>query len=717
MDHKHWLQVLRFLSGLLLLCSVTAHADEKSAALISDKAATPQVAAQLVASVNVVEPGSEIYLGVHQQIIPHWHTYWKNPGDSGLATTIKWSLPEGATASDILWPIPSRSGLEGITNYGYSDQVTLLNKIKIPNSLNVGEKFLARATVDWLVCNEECIPQQVKLALELPVVAAGTAQNSGSVYIEQALAQLPIENSWPAKLKATKDGYQLHFGLPNEQANQIKAIWFYPSEWGRLAQNLDQPHQLQKDGISLQLPIGETPLAAGEPLHGVLVINLDTPAGQSVTGFELSLIPGAAVANANNNSTLGFATALALALVGGLILNLMPCVFPVLSLKALSLVAHAQHHPYEIRTQGWVYTLGVLVSFGLLAGLLVILKASGSQIGWGFQFQSPIFVLAMAYLMFAVGLNLSGVFFIGGSIAGVGSNLAAKPGYAGSFFTGVLATIVATPCTAPFMAAALGYALTQPAFKLIAIFLSLGFGLALPYLLLANWPGLQRWLPRPGAWMDYTKQALAFPMYAAVAWLVWVLAQQAGANAVILALAGLVTLGFAAWLYQITRHHRHETLGTFVAVAITLITLSLGFPGLQSENINQDVAEDIHETHNYEAYSAKRLDELLAEGKPVFLNFTASWCISCLVNERVALSSEPVAQAFKRDGITYLKGDWTKRDPEITKILSRFGRSGVPLYVFYPAGNKAPRIELPQVLTPDIVLSSITALNKTASTY
>ncbi len=717
MGHRYWFYVLRVLSGLLLLCSITAVADEKTTAPISDNAATPQVAAQLVASATSVAPGSEIYLGVHQQIIPHWHTYWKNPGDSGLATTIKWSLPEGATASDILWPIPSRSGLEGITNYGYSDHVTLLSKIKIPASLKAGEKFLAQATVDWLVCNEECIPQQVKLALELPVATAGTTQNNSNIYIDQALAQLPVENPWPVKLTATKDGYQLHFSLPTEQANQVKTIWFYPSEWGRLAQNADQPHQLEKDGISLQLPIGETPLAAGKPLGGVLVINLDTPAGPSATGFELSLTPGAAAEDANNNSTLGFAAALALALVGGLILNLMPCVFPVLSLKALSLVTHAQHHPHEIRLQGWVYTLGVLVSFGLLAGLLIILKASGAQIGWGFQFQSPLFVMAMAYLMFAVGLNLSGVFVIGGSIAGVGSDLAAKPGYTGSFFTGVLATIVATPCTAPFMAAALGYALTQPAFKLIAIFVSLGLGLALPYLLLANWPGLQRWLPRPGAWMDYTKQALAFPMYAATAWLVWVLTQQVGTNAVIVALAGLVTLGFAAWLYQITRYRQREVLGTFTALSITLLTFGVGFSSLQNESINQDVAEDTHKAHHYETYSAKRLDELLAEGKPVFLNFTASWCISCLVNERVALSSEPVVQAFKRDGITYLKGDWTKRDPEITKILSRFGRSGVPLYVFYPAGNKAPPIELPQVLTPDIVLSSIITTNKTASRF
>jgi thiol:disulfide interchange protein len=722
MRKAHLLKLLRLFTSLLftgsvLLYTATSNAQQagaKPSETISDKAATPHVAAQLVASVAAVQPGTEIYLGVHQEIIPHWHTYWKNPGDSGLATTIDWTLPEGATASDILWPIPSRSGLDGITNYGYSDQVTLLSKIKIPAGLTPGESFTAQAKVDWLVCNEECIPQQVKLALTLPVVASGASQGGGSSFIDQALAQLPVTSPWSVKLTATAGGYQLYFGLPAEQVKQVKSIWFYPAEWGRLAQNANQPHQLEKDGLSLSLPIGEAPLATGEPLHGVLVVNVATPAGETATGFELSLI-AAAAATPTNDSPVGFVAALGLALLGGLVLNLMPCVFPVLSLKALSLVAHAQHHPREIRLQGWVYTLGVLVSFGLLAGLLVILKASGAQIGWGFQFQSPIFVLAMAWLMFVVGLNLSGVFVIGGSIAGVGSDLANKPGYTGSFFTGVLATIVATPCTAPFMAAALGYALTQPSFKLIAIFLSLGIGLALPYLLLANWPGLQRWLPRPGAWMDYTKQLLAFPMYAATAWLVWVLAQQAGSNAVILALTGLVALGFAAWLYQITRYRQRESLGTFASLAVVLVTLSLGFIGLDESK--QDVVADTQQHRNYEPYSAQRLDELLAQGKPVFLNFTASWCISCLVNERVALSSEPVVQAFQKNGITYLKGDWTKRDPQITQVLSRFSRSGVPLYVFYPAGNKAPPIELPQVLTPDTVLSSITTTNKTASAF
>jgi thiol:disulfide interchange protein DsbD len=413
---------------------------------------------------------------------------------------------------------------------------------------------------------------------------------------------------------------------------------------------------------------------------------------------------------ANATQVIGFFTALVLALIGGIILNLMPCVFPVLSIKALSLVSHADQSPAQIRLQGVVYTLGVLVSFALLALLLILLKAGGAQIGWGFQFQSPLFVLALAYLMFAVGLSLSGVFYIGGAAVGVGTSLTDKPGYSGSFFTGVLATIVATPCTAPFMAAALGYALTQPAVKLLAIFLSLGLGLALPYLLLTSWPRLQRWLPRPGQWMERAKQVLAFPMYAAAIWLVWVLVQQAGVDAIVVALGGMLLIAFAAWLYNSTlaSSNTARNLGTISALVLLLLALVIGYRGVKSSSAIAATSSIKTAEQNWESYSDSRLRELLGEGKPVFLNFTASWCISCLVNERVALSDVKVKESFKQAGITYLKGDWTNRDAEITNFLKKFNRSGVPLYVFYPAGKSSEPRELPQILTPDMVISAVT---------
>ena len=674
---------------------------------LSDKASTDQVSAQLVASVDSVAPGSEFYVGVNQRIIPHWHTYWSNPGDSGLPTEIKWKLPDGATASDIIWPIPGRISLGTITNYGYSDEVTLLTKIKVSPDAKIGEQFITEASVEWLVCNEECIPQQVELRLSLPVEASARQSGAGNSLIQQSLGRVPVTSPWPINIESVNGGFNLHLGLPESQARQIKDIWFYPADWGVIVQNIDQPHHQAANDLVVNLKAGETKLEPQQHLKGVLVITEETASGAVATGFTIDLAPE--LPRAHKTSDIGFFSALFLALAGGLILNLMPCVFPVLSLKALSLVAQAHQSPAQIRLQGWVYTAGVLVSFGLLAALLVILKAGGAQIGWGFQFQSPLFVLAMAYLMFLVGLNLSGVFIIGGSIAGVGSSLADRGGYSGSFFTGVLATIVATPCTAPFMAAALGYALAQPTFKLFAIFLSLGFGLALPYLLLANWPRLQAWLPKPGLWMEQTKQVLAFPMYAAAVWLVWVLAQQAGANSVVIALGGMVALALAVWLYDTTRNTRlaTERVGTTSAFMILIATLAFGYSGINETSETAQSTSTKYSDQNWEPYSAERLKNLLAEGKPVFLNFTAAWCISCLVNEQVALSNQTVKDKFKTAGITYLKGDWTKRDGEITAVLNQFGRSGVPLYVFYPAANNAKPVELAQVLTPDIVINAI----------
>lgn len=707
----------------LWLCALATFLFSPSALAISDRAATPQVQAQLVASVASVQPGAEIYLGVNQKIIPHWHTYWRNPGDSGNATTIEWTLPEGATASDIIWPAPSRFSMGPITNYAYENDVTLLTKIKIPADAQPGEQFTAQALVDWLVCEEECIPQTVELALSLPIVAVGESAGAGDPRIDDALARLPVASPWEIRATqteidpATAQGeLTLHIPLSEAQLAQVKDIWFYPYEWGRIQQSSEQLRKPVDGGIELRIKTGEAPLKIGDAATGVLVITEqsgDAAAQKIARGFEVNSVVQITGSTASSTAT-GFFTALFLALIGGIILNLMPCVFPVLSIKALSLVSHSNQSAAQIRAQGFVYTLGVLASFAFLALLLIVLKAGGAQIGWGFQFQSPLFVLAVAYLMFAVGLSLSGVFYVGGSVAGVGSSLTEKPGYSGSFFTGVLATIVATPCTAPFMAAALGYALAQPAAKLLAIFLSLGLGLALPYLLLTCWPRLQRWLPRPGMWMERAKQILAFPMYAAAIWLVWVLVQQAGINAIVIALGGMLLIAFAAWLYNTTllSSTQVRNTGTVSALALLLLTLGISYVGINSSsasvvNATKNGSEKTAE-QNWEPYSEARLNELLREGKPVFLNFTASWCISCLVNERVALSDAKVKETFKQEGIIYLKGDWTNRDLAITQFLQKFNRSGVPLYVFYPAGKSDQPAELPQILTPDIVVSAVT---------
>jgi thiol:disulfide interchange protein DsbD len=378
----------------------------------------------------------------------------------------------------------------------------------------------------------------------------------------------------------------------------------------------------------------------------------------------------------------------------------------VLSIKALALLDHARDDPRTARLHGATYTLGVLASFAALGGILILLKAGGAQVGWGFQFQSPAFVLATAWLMCVVGLNLSGVFEMNGSLAGIGGSLAARPGYTGSFFTGVLATVVATPCTAPFMGGAVAYALAQPPAVLLAVFLAMGFGLALPYLLLSARPVLQRRLPRPGPWMVRVRQAFAFPMYAAAAWLVWVLARQCGVDAGAIALAGMVAVAFAAWLYGATRFASPgwRRAGSGGAALVVLAALGAGHVAIEGR---QPATAGAPAAVAWSPYSAERLEALRAGGKPVFVNLTASWCITCLVNERVALNRNEVSDAFRQAGITYLKGDWTSQDERITTLLAQFGRSGVPLYVFYPAGVDAPPLVLPQLLTPGIVLNAI----------
>ncbi len=702
--------VLRLLS--VTFCWLALYCSEVQAN--ASIAATEQVTAQLIASVNAVLPGDEILVGVNQKIIPHWHTYWRNPGDSGLQTSIDYELPAGATAGEIQWPTPTRIVMGPVTNYGYSDEVTLLTKIKVPRDIQVGSVFAVKAKVNWLVCEEICLPQTVDLAIELPVVLSAENRGQGSQQIEVALASLPLISPWSIDLKYSNELLSLNISDPTFQLTTLKSVWFFPSEWGKVLQSAEQTWRLSGDKLELQFKPGDETLASGENLTGVLAITEDNGNGKVTRGYVVKVTGSAesSIAAINGGeSDLVLAYALLLALLGGVILNLMPCVFPVLSIKALSLINQAQQSPRQTRLHGVSYTLGILLSFALLGSVLIVLKAGGAEIGWGFQFQSPVFVLAAAYLMFSVGLSLSGVVSIGGSVAGVGSSLAKRAGYAGSFFTGVLATIVATPCTAPFMGAAIGFALTQSPVPLLAVFLALGFGLALPYLLLSQWPSLQRCLPKPGIWMDRLKQGLAFPMYGAAAWLVWVLAQQAGVNAVAVALGGMLALGFAAWLFEFTKlaGTTAKLTGGSIATASLALALLGGYWGLSELTLANRRPLSNESAQSFEPYSASRLSELRAQGRPVFVNLTAAWCISCLVNEKVALSQQAVLDEFKHFGITYLKGDWTNRDSEITKILSDFGRSGVPLYVFYPAGagQLSKPVVLPQILTPVIVLQVI----------
>jgi thiol:disulfide interchange protein DsbD len=386
------------------------------------------------------------------------------------------------------------------------------------------------------------------------------------------------------------------------------------------------------------------------------------------------------------------------------VLNVMPCVLPVLVMKAMSFMSRGSHDAGALRRDGLAYTAGVMVTFGVLVGALLALRAAGDAVGWGFQLQSPAFVAALAYVMLALGLNLSGVFNVGGSF-GVGQELAAKGGTTGAFFTGLLAVVVATPCTAPFMGTAIGFALTQSPLEAVLIFEALALGLAAPYLLITFAPGMAKRLPRPGVWMDRVKQILAFPLYGAAAWLVWVFAQQLDAEGLAIALAGLVLVGFVAYLYGLSQKTsgagRGWALGAAVVALVATVAVATSLNGRSAPAAQAQTAGS-------EPYSAARLEELRAAGKPVFIDFTAAWCLTCKVNERVALHKEDVEAAFKRTNTVYMVGDWTNRNADIAAALRAVGRDGVPLYLYYAPGAKEPQI-LPQVLTPGLVIETVEA--------
>jgi thiol:disulfide interchange protein len=504
---------------------------------------------------------------------------------------------------------------------------------------------------------------------------------------------------------------------------KIAHVRFFPVNWGQIANAMPQKTALSQDKLSVRMLQGETPPAAGAALEGLLALEGTGPDGAKFRrGYVVSAVnvPASALATPDSDPLdsaqaagdavpLGFGVALLFAFLGGLILNLMPCVFPVLSLKAYALAREASDTRHGARG-GLAYLAGVLASFGVIAAGLMVLRTAGVAAGWGIQFQSPAFVLTLAALFLLLGLNMSGVFEFGGSLTGAGDSLTRKDGLAGSFFTGVLATAVATPCTAPFMGAAIGYAFAQPAVQATAVLMALGLGFALPMLLLSLSPALGRLLPKPGLWMVRFKQVMAFPLYATAAWLVWVLSVQLGSDGVFAAMVTLLVVAFAAWLFGLSGGPRGIAKAAALVVAIAGLAggaamLSGAQPATGTGAATTDSGPPA------EAFTQARLDGLLAEGKPVFVNFTAAWCITCKVNERVALRSDRLAEAFRQRGITYLKGDWTNANPEITAMLNSFGRAGVPLYLLYSGVPGSQPQVLPQLLTESMVLGRVAELS------
>jgi thiol:disulfide interchange protein/DsbC/DsbD-like thiol-disulfide interchange protein len=691
---------------------------------------TDNVKARLVSEQSAIAADQSVWVALEFDIRDGWHTYWRNPGDSGQATTLKWLLPPGFTAGDIVWTMPHRFELPPLMNYGYAKHAVHLVKITAPKDLK--DPIVLSAKAGWLVCSDVCIPESADLQLKLPVTgAAGAIDPADAALFTAARGELPIAE--PAATTARIHNGQLVITLGQEWGAtlpQIKSLAFFPYDEGGIEYAAPQTLTRNQDAVELAMKLGDQPPKAGI-VRGVLLateqsgnetitVPLEIAASLSgagaggVTGnprlapaASAAQAAGAAPAAGAEKTSASLPVLLLFAILGGLILNLMPCVFPVLSIKAIGLVEQAKKHPAAVRTKGVVFAAGVISSMLCLAAVLLVLRAGGEQIGWGFQLQSPLFVTLLVYLLLAVGLNLSGVFEIGGGLAGVGDGLTQGDGYRASFFTGVLTTLVATPCTAPFMAFAVGAALTQPAIIALLIFATLGLGLALPYLLLSFAPWLRRALPKPGAWMDTLKQLFAFPIYASAAWLLWVLAQQTSSFGLGAALAGAILIALAAWAYQKSKSSatagRVAALVTATVAVLLAILLPVHFADVAAAAPGVS-AGGARSADAWQPYDAAQVAKLNASGKPLLVNFTASWCLTCLVNERNAFADSAVQEVFRNKGVTLMKGDWTNRDPAITQALAAFGRAGVPLYVVYNSkpGSSEPVI-LPQLLTPGVV--------------
>ena len=666
------------------------------------QATRAQVAASLVSADASVEAGRPLTVALRLVHEPTWHTYWVNPG-TGLPTTLKWRLPPGWKAGDIEWPAPRliKDSRGNIVGNGYEGDVLLPVTLTPPADLAPGTTVDLPVDAEWLMCQDVCIPGNKKLSLSLPV-SAGEPQPDPSwgTKVRAVVAQLPAADpAWTLSATRTAAAVTLVVragaGAPAIPAG---GLHFFSVD-GTVA--YDQPQTAKSDGAGgylLSLPIDPNGPKDAPRLVGVLTSTSGWRADGSLPGLSVDVAFGAAPATAAAASG-SFPGTLVLAFFGGLILNLMPCVFPVLGIKILGFVNQAGADRRKVTLHGIVFTAGVLVSFWVLAGMLAVLRAGGSQLGWGFQLQSPAFVFGLAAAMLVFALSMSGVFEFGLSATGFGSQLQSKSGLTGSFLTGVLATVAATPCAAPFLAPALGAALALPTAQSFAIFTVIGIGLSAPYLLLSAFPSAVGILPRPGAWMETFKQAMAFPLYATVAYLAWVLAGQVQETGLLSALFGFVLIAMGVWAYGRWNapgaSPGRARFGKAACAALLALGVWTGWPVSAAPT---DIA--------WEKWSPEAVAALRADNRIVYVDFTARWCATCQANKRLVFHSEDVLRTFRDRHIATLRGDWTNKDPQITAELAAYHRAAVPFNLIWLPGHPDPVI-LPELLTPSIVLEAL----------
>jgi thiol:disulfide interchange protein DsbD len=664
-------------------------------------------------TVEMVSAGPQIAAGGKQTIgfvfamEEGWHVYWRNAGFAGYPPRVKWTLPDGVTAGPMQFPAPERLPLDTTVDYGYEDSVAYPVTIEAAPKLKADKAGNVHLTakLDWLVCKQSCIPGKADLDLDLKLAPAGTEVSHDGERVGElgsALKQMP--KPLPASFRLTANSNGNNIILTAITGSHETDAEFYPYEEETIADTATIPTYALENGAQIQMQKSPAAKVAPKTLHGLLKFS-----PEETYEINLPIVPGAppvvaggTVAGGGGADKLTALGAVALAFLGGMILNLMPCVFPVLFLKALSLLQSSNEEKSRVRSHGVAYTLGIVASFWLVVAALLALRAGGKQFGWGFQLQSPTFVVVLATFLFFFALSLSGMFELGLSLTSTGDALTRKSGYTGSFFTGVLATVVATPCVGPFMGAAIGFALAQPAVVTFLVFTSLALGLAAPYLALTLQPAWVRLLPKPGAWMEVLKQITAVPLFGFVIWLVYIYGRlfsgpNTGSDAILrmtLLLTGLFLVAVAAWVLGRWPANRW---GTVVAVLITAGAIALPMAASY-----EDKTATV-----WQPFSAEAIQQARGQGKAVFVDFTAAWCLSCQVNERVVLNSGDVKKQLQAGNVVAMRADWTQYDPKITDALQAVGRSGVPTYIIYPANPQAAPDVLPEVLSKSIVLDAM----------
>ncbi|MFC3637758.1 protein-disulfide reductase DsbD family protein [Camelimonas fluminis] len=723
--------MLAFGLAILAVFALAAQSLTMGDAALANQRGNDLVKADLLIEPSAIQPGKPFTVALRLRTKEHWHTYWRNPGDSGLPTEIRWSLPPGFRAGPIQWPTPQRLPVGPLMNFGYEGETFLLTQITPPADLAPVGRVTLKADASWLVCEKECIPGGASLSASAPAApdVASVAPDPASA---QAFALARDQQPTPlsgATFDASGDAFTVTAPLPaGMTADEIRDAAFFPVDESLLENAAPQKRDIKDGKLTLTMQRSAPASAALSHLAGVISL---TAASGATRGYEISIgdpppavaslpisqpafaVPPRATAPTSTGADAASLTlwmALVLAFAGGMVLNLMPCVFPVLSIKVLSLAQGGGKTPRAMRLHGLSYGAGVLVSFVALAAMLIAARQAGASIGWGFQLQSPPVVALLAYVMFAMGLGLSGAVQLGASWSGLGDRLTRRASYGGSFFTGILAAVVASPCTGPFMGAAIGFSLTQSAGMAIAVFIALGAGLAFPFVLLTFLPALMKRMPRPGRWMEILKQALAFPLYATAAWLIWVLSQQVSPIGLSLALGGLVAVALAIWAAGLAAAAGRG--GAIAARVVVALALVIAVACIWRVDETRHAPGAVAATgEGVEPFTQQRLNALLTERKPVLVNLTAAWCITCMVNERTTLDTASVRDAMQARGVAYLKGDWTNQNPEITALLARFGRGGVPLYLVYRGeGVEEAPVVLPQILTPATVIEALSAL-------